>query len=77
MAKIKLTGFQYFLVGSQLVVMFFASVFIGYWVDLKNNSSPIFLISGIAIGILSFFILLRRLQKAVQRDAKRNQKLKK
>ena len=74
MAKIKLTGFQYFLVGTQLVTMFFLSVLIGYWVDQRNNSSPIFLLTGIGIGIFSFFIMVRRLQKAVQRDAKRNSK---
>jgi len=49
---------KYMGLGLQIAASLAFFMFVGYWVDLKFNSSPIFLLVGFLMGMIGMFALL-------------------
>jgi F0F1-type ATP synthase assembly protein I len=49
--------FQYLGLGAELAVALSAPLLLGYWLDLKWDTSPVMLLSGIVLGLV-FMVLI-------------------
>lgn len=54
--------------GTEIAVGLSAPIFIGYWADSKWNTSPLFLLIGIFIGIALLIATTIRLIKSLEND---------
>ncbi len=56
--------------GSEAVFAILIAAGIGYWLDSRFDTAPIFLLIGLAVGFASFTLRLVRLGRAMQRKAR-------
>jgi len=59
---------KYLSLGTEIAVGLSAPIFIGYWLDNKWDTSPLFLLMGIAIGIAILIATTIRLIKNLEND---------
>jgi len=71
MAPIKLTGFNYFLIGSNMVGLMVLSIGLGLWLDHKFSSKPWFLLGGIGLGLSAVAFLFWRLIALTKKMSKK------
>ncbi len=63
-------GIKYASLGIEFSSMILGLAFIGYYIDKKLNSSPLFLIAGIFLGFISGIYRLYRISKIISKNDK-------
>ena len=65
---------RYLGLGAEIAVALSAPIFLGYWLDLRWETSPWLLLGGILLGILLLIGIFSRVIKEISNTDKKNRR---